>query len=96
MAYPLAWLFLGAAIVCVGAFWLRRQRDAFIAELVARNDPLADAPRDKTFRRAFQNWLLGMGIATPEGQKRGSTLFVLISVTGLLALMAYSLRGVFQ
>ncbi|MEM7508023.1 MAG: hypothetical protein AAF415_14900 [Pseudomonadota bacterium] len=93
MAYPLAWLLLGALIVICGGFWLRRQRDRFIAELRANGDPLADAPRNKTFRRAFQNRLLRMGIATPEGQRRGSDLFVLIGVVVLICLGFYSFIG---
>lgn len=90
MSYPLLWLVIGAALVVSGAFWLRRQRDAFIAELKAENDPLAEAPRDKTFRRAFQNWLLQRGIATPEGQARGGDLFLLIGVLILIGLGIYS------
>ncbi|MEL6479625.1 MAG: hypothetical protein AAFR17_20040 [Pseudomonadota bacterium] len=90
MSYPLLWLLLGAALMICGAVWLRRQRDAFIAELKARDDPLARAPRDKTFRRAFQNWLLQRGIATPEGQARGGDLFVLIGVAVLIGLGLYS------
>lgn len=95
MAYPLAWLILGAVISVLGGVWLRRKRDAFIAELAARNDPLADAPRDRVFRRAFQNWLLGVG--RPEGADIfGSTVFVLTGTAALIALGIWSFAGVFS
>lgn len=93
MSYPVLWLCLGVLLVAVGAIWLRRLRERFIAELRARQDPMAEGPMDKEFRKAFQTWLLRQGFATPEGQSRGSDLFVFLGVATLIGLGIFSFIG---
>ena len=89
MAYPLAWLILGAVLVILGGIWLRRARDRFVAEMRAKGDPLADGPKDKTFRRAFQAWLLDLGAP----RQAGGDIVILIGAVGLMALGLYSFIG---
>lgn len=93
MAYPLAWLILAAALVICLAIWLRRQRDRFIAELAEQGDPLADGPKDKTFRRAFQNWLLGHGAQPSQAKSARGDLFILLGAIALMGLGLLSLLG---
>lgn len=91
MSYPLAWWGLGAVLVIVAAIHLRRKRDEYIAELRAKGDPAADAPMDKTFRRDFQNWLIGQIRIT--GFRQIGNVLVFAGAVALLALGLYSLIG---
>ena len=78
----------GAAVLALG-IWLRRQQARFEAGLRAAGDPLADAPRDKTYRQRFQAWLFGLGEGGGPAPARG--VLTLLLALAVFAIAAYSL-----
>ncbi|MEM7239436.1 MAG: hypothetical protein AAF501_16645 [Pseudomonadota bacterium] len=93
MSYPVLWLCLGVLMVAVGSIWLRRMRDRFIDELRSTRDPLADGPKDKEFRKAFQIWLLRQIFDNQAGKSRGSDVLVALGVATLIGLGIFSFIG---
>ncbi|MEM7176786.1 MAG: hypothetical protein AAGD47_15175 [Pseudomonadota bacterium] len=93
MSFPALWLCLAVLIVVAGVFWLRGQRDRFIAELRSDAHPLANGPMDKEFRKQFQVWLLQKWFSGPRVRSRGSDLLVFAGAAVLIGLGVISFVG---